>query len=105
VKGSPAAGYGDALEAQAMELMSAAKRGDPAAFEALSRELRGRAFSVARALVGSSEDALELTQEAFLKTFAARATYRDGERFASSDISRGAAEILVYGTAVKLGPA
>jgi RNA polymerase sigma-70 factor, ECF subfamily len=81
VKEPPAREYGDALEAQAMELMSAAKRGDPAAFETLSRELRGRAFSVARGLVGSAEDALELTQEAFLKTYAARATYRDGEPF------------------------
>ncbi len=27
-----------------------------------------------------------------------------GARFASSEIARGAAEILVYGTAVKLGP-
>ncbi len=73
--------YGDALEAQAMELMTAAKRGDPAAFENLSRELRARAFSVARSLVGSHEDALELTQEAFLKTYAARATYREGDPF------------------------
>jgi RNA polymerase sigma-70 factor (ECF subfamily) len=36
---------------------------------------------VARSLVGSREDAMELTQEAFLKTYRARETYRDGEPF------------------------
>ena len=60
--------YGDVVEAQVTELMSATKGGDREAFDELTRTLRGRAFSVARSLVGSHDDALELTQEAFLKT-------------------------------------
>jgi len=43
--------------------------------------VRGRAFRVAHSLVGSPEDARELTQEAFLKTYRARETYHDGEPF------------------------
>ena len=73
--------YGDVVEVQVTELMSATKEGDREAFDELTRTLRGRAFSVARSLVGSRDDALELTQEAFLKTYRARATYRDGEPF------------------------
>lgn len=79
MKEPPAEEYGEALEPLAMQLMSAAKRGDAVAFESLARVLRPRAFTLARSLVGSPEDALELTQEAFLKTYAARATYREGE--------------------------
>jgi RNA polymerase sigma-70 factor (ECF subfamily) len=36
---------------------------------------------VARALVGSNEDAMELCQEAFLKVYKARDTFREGESF------------------------
>jgi RNA polymerase sigma-70 factor (ECF subfamily) len=43
--------------------------------------MRNRAFHLARAWVGSREDALELSQEALLKTYRARDTYRDGEPF------------------------
>ena len=77
----PEGEYVGGVEALATELMTAAKRGDPQAFDQLTTRLRGRAFTVARSLVGSREDALELTQEAFLKTFRARQTYRDGEPF------------------------
>ena len=81
LNGPPAGGYPDAVELQATQLMSAAKDGDRAAFDELTRSLRNRAFAVARSLVGSHEDALELTQEAFLKTYRARASYRDGDPF------------------------
>ena len=57
------------------------KRGDPRAFDRLVESLRGRAFHVARALVGSRDDAMELTQEAFLKVYKARGTFRDGDPF------------------------
>ena len=36
---------------------------------------------MARSLVGSRDDALDLCQEAFLKTYRARDTYREGEPF------------------------
>ncbi|MEW6072608.1 MAG: RNA polymerase sigma factor [Planctomycetota bacterium] len=75
------AGYPRDVEAEASELMTAAKRGDREAFGHLAIVLRGRAFCIARSLVGSPEDALELTQEALLKTFRARATYREGDPF------------------------
>ena len=73
--------YADAVEAQVTELMTATKHGDPEAFGRLTTTLRGRAFAIARSLVGSREDAMDLTQEAFLKTYRARETYRDGEPF------------------------
>lgn len=61
--------------------MLAAKRGDRQAFDQLVESLRGRAFAVARALVGSHDDAMELSQEAFLKVYKARDTFREGEPF------------------------
>ncbi len=76
-----AAAYVDPVETLATQLMTATKQGDDAAFDELTRTLRGRAYSVARSLVGSRDDAMELTQEAFLKTYRARETYRDGEPF------------------------
>ncbi len=69
------------MQCEATQLMTAAKRGDREAFDQLVRRCRGQAFHVARSLVGSRDDALELSQEAFLKTYRARATYRDGEPF------------------------
>lgn len=69
------------MEAEATRLMTAAKHGDRDAFDSLVESVRDRAFFVARGLVGSREDALDLSQEAFLKTFRARDTYRDGEPF------------------------
>lgn len=69
------------MECEATRLMTAAKCGDPRAFDDLVRSLRTRAYRVAQSLVGSHDDALELTQEAFLKTYRARATFREGEAF------------------------
>ena len=68
-------------QCEATRLMLAAKQGDAQAFDLLVESLRGRAFHVARALVGSRDDAMELTQEAFLKVYKARETFREGEPF------------------------
>ncbi len=73
--------YADPVEALTTQWMTATKHGDRDAFDRLTETVRGRAFRVASSLVGSRDDALELTQEAFLKTYRARATYRDGEPF------------------------
>jgi RNA polymerase sigma-70 factor (ECF subfamily) len=81
LKGAEGAEYGGGMEARASAWMTRAKHGDPTAFDELTRALRNRAFQVARAWVGSREDALELSQEALLKTYRARATYREGEPF------------------------
>jgi RNA polymerase sigma-70 factor (ECF subfamily) len=78
----PLAAAGDGgVEAEISRLMALAKKGDREAFDQLVGRLRGRAFHTALALVGSREDALEQAQEAFLKTWRARDTFRDGEAF------------------------
>ncbi len=69
------------MQAEATRLMTAAKNGDREAFDQLVEGLRSQAFRVAVGLVGSREDAMELSQEAFLKTYRARASYREGEPF------------------------
>ncbi len=82
LKAGADAGYGeDAMAAEATRLMGAVKRGDAQAFDTLVERLRGRSFQIARGLVGSADDAMELSQEAFLKVYKARATYRDGDPF------------------------
>jgi RNA polymerase sigma-70 factor (ECF subfamily) len=74
--------YGaDPMAPLATELMLRTKRGDKAAFDELVEQLRGRAFRVAQGWVGSRDDALELAQEAFLKTYKARDTFKEGEPF------------------------
>ena len=76
-----AAGSDTGVEAEVSRLMALAKQGDREAFDQLVGRLRGRAFHTALAWVGSREDALEQAQEAFLKTWRARDTFRDGEAF------------------------
>jgi RNA polymerase sigma-70 factor (ECF subfamily) len=61
--------------------MMQVQRGDDRAFDTLVEGLRSRAYHVAWSMVGSPDDALELTQEAFLKVYKSRATFREGERF------------------------
>lgn len=74
--------YPDAsMQCESTNLMVAAKRGDRDAFDRLVAKIRGQAFHVARGLVGSRDDALELSQEAFMKTYRARETFREGEPF------------------------
>lgn len=82
MKSEPAPEYGvDPMAAISTELMIRAKHGDKDAFDELVLKLRGRAFRVAQTWVGSREDAMELAQEAFLKTYRSRATFDDRESF------------------------
>jgi RNA polymerase sigma-70 factor (ECF subfamily) len=69
------------MGAETSLLMAAAKHGDREAFDRLVEGLRSQAFHVARGLVGSREDALDVAQEAFLKVYRARESYREGEPF------------------------
>ena len=69
------------MQCEATQLMTLAKHGDRDAFDRLVSAMRGRAFHVARSFVGSREDALDLSQEALLKIYRARDSYRDGEPF------------------------
>ncbi len=82
LKAAGTEGYGaDPMGLEATRLMLQVQRGDDKAFDSLVEGLRGRAYHVARSLVGSRDDALELTQEAFLKVYKARTTFREGEPF------------------------
>ena len=73
--------YGDSMETRATQLMLASKAGDEDAFTRLVRSVGDRAQRVAQGLVGSPEDARDICQEAFLKTWKARGTYRDDAPF------------------------
>jgi len=69
------------MQTEATRLMTAVQAGDPEAFDTLVVRLRGRSYQVAKALVGSRDDAMELSQEAFLKVFRARGTYNPSQPF------------------------
>ncbi|MBI5361868.1 MAG: RNA polymerase sigma factor [Planctomycetes bacterium] len=82
MKAAPVREYDDApMGQEATQLMHAVKHGDRAAFDRLVERTRTRAFHLAHALVGSRDDAMELAQEAFLKIYRSRDTYKDGEPF------------------------
>lgn len=82
LKGSGKAEYlASAMQCETTQLMTAVKGGDFAAFDDLERTVRNRAFSMARSLVGSRDDALELCQEAFMKVFRARESYDPSQPF------------------------
>ena len=61
------------------DLIQRWKRGDKRAFEALVRRHMTDAFYVAYGYVGNAEDARDLSQEAFIKAYQARARF-DEER-------------------------
>jgi len=61
------------------EIIRQWKRGDKRAYEALVRRYMSDAYLVAYGYVGNSEDARDLSQEAFVKVYQARARY-DEER-------------------------
>ena len=82
LKGADPGGYdGPAMQCEATRLMIAVRAGDTKAFDELARAVRGRAFQVARTLVGSRDDAMELTQDAFLKVYRARQSYDPSQPF------------------------
>jgi RNA polymerase sigma-70 factor (ECF subfamily) len=63
------------------ELASGAKRGDIEAFEQLVERYKERAYMIALGFVGSPDDAMDLSQDAFVKAFRAMRTFRDGSDF------------------------
>jgi RNA polymerase sigma-70 factor (ECF subfamily) len=58
-------------------LVSRLQRGDETAFEELVRSHAGRLLSVARRFLGSSEDAQDAVQEAFIRAFKAIHTFEE----------------------------
>ena len=63
-------------------LVSGAKNGDAASFEALVERYLGKAIGVAMGYVRNRDDAAELAQEAFFRAWRALSGFRDGEPFA-----------------------
>lgn len=63
------------------ELAAEARAGSLSAFGELVDRYEGRLIGFARGRLGSMEDARECVQEAFLRAWERRATYRIGERF------------------------
>jgi RNA polymerase sigma-70 factor (ECF subfamily) len=63
------------------DLSTLARRGDIRAFEALVERYKERAYMVALGFVGSHEDALDLSQEAFVRAFRAMGSFRQGAPF------------------------
>jgi RNA polymerase sigma-70 factor (ECF subfamily) len=57
------------------------KRGDKRAYEALVRRYMADAFYVAYGFVGNAEDARDLSQEAFIKAYRARARFDESRPF------------------------
>ena len=63
------------------ELASKAKRGNIDAFGELVERYKERAYMIALGFVGNPDDAMDLSQEAFVKAFRAIRTFKDGRDF------------------------
>ena len=66
-----------------VRLMLEVRDGNAAAFEELVLRYQGRLLTVLKHLVGSREQAEDLTQEAFLRVYRARETYEPGAKFST----------------------
>lgn len=60
------------------ELASKAKRGNIDAFGELVERYKERAYMIALGFVGNPDDAMDLSQEAFVRAFKAMRTFKDG---------------------------
>ena len=60
------------------ELASKAKRGNIDAFGELVERYKERAYMIALGFVGNADDAMDLSQEAFVKAFKAMGSFKDG---------------------------
>ncbi|HPF13458.1 MAG: RNA polymerase sigma factor [Planctomycetes bacterium] len=69
------------MQSEPTLLMARLHGGDLKAFDALFRLLRGRAYQIAFSMVGSREDAMDLTQETFLRVFKARDSFDPNQPF------------------------
>ncbi len=66
-----------------VRLMLEVRDGNAAAFEELVSRYQGRLLRVLRHLVGSREQAEDLTQEVFLRVYRARQSYEPGAKFST----------------------
>jgi len=65
------------------ELAESARRGDIQAFEMLVKTYMKKAYFITLGLVGNREDALDISQNAFVKAHRGIRTLRSGQRFPS----------------------
>jgi RNA polymerase sigma-70 factor (ECF subfamily) len=63
------------------ELAAKAKRGDVQAFGLLVERYKERAYMIALGFLGNPDDAMDLSQDAFVRAFKAIKTFREGEEF------------------------
>jgi RNA polymerase sigma-70 factor (ECF subfamily) len=63
------------------QLMAAVQQGDPGAFRILVERYKKKAYYVALKLVGDSNDAFDLSQEAFVRVYNARRRYDNSRPF------------------------
>ncbi len=66
-----------------VRLMLAVRDGSATAFEELVSRYQSRLMTILRHLVGSHEQAEDLTQEVFLRVYRARESYQPGAKFAT----------------------
>lgn len=64
-----------------LEIIRGWKRGDKRAYEVLVRRYMGEAYLVAYGFAGNAEDARDLSQEAFVKAYQARAKFDESRPF------------------------
>lgn len=72
---------GQSVEPDDRQLIRRAQGGEQAAFEALVRRYRQPAYRAAYALVGNVEDAMDVTQEAFMRAYRALGRFELGRPF------------------------
>lgn len=81
-RNSKAKGEDSSMSLKDVELVARAQDGDQTAFEALVRQYQGKAYAIAYNMCsGDSEEARELTQEAFLRAFRSLKKFRGKSSF------------------------
>lgn len=65
------------------EIIDLARGGDSRAFEQIVSEYQNRVFSTAYRICGSREDALDLSQEVFLRVFSSLSSYKGEATFST----------------------
>ena len=81
-RNSKAKREGSSMSLKDVELVARAQDGDQTAFESLVRQYQGKAYAIAFNMCsGDSEEARELTQEAFLRAFRSLKNFRGKSSF------------------------